>query len=277
MSHQLKFRGQRIEETYTIYKLFDGDLDRYGSVKEIQEEESRKKQKLKLPETVLSKMVEHDNRFPTWYHVEDGTYAFLTESLMRSPSTSPTVAANRVFDMPILIRSETDMCAILESILKTNIDIDHLSICCSYGMSTIDTPHKMVMLKHRENDFPFLEALKHQERLKSPVYIGNVIGGKFGDPSMAVIVTKEEMRHTRYLHGSYSQYQFSDYIPKHEIPMRVCYGVVPKTVSAITLWKDNFKIVLYQPFHSEEWSLTKDNALNGIESILTMCRYHLLR
>ena len=221
-------------------------------------------------------MEEHSRRFPSWYHVEDATDAFLTESLIRSPSINAFLNAKRVFDIPILTKSNTDMCSILEAILKSDIDIDNVSVCCSFGHSTVDTPHKMVVMKHRDSGTPFMEALKHQERQKSPVYIGNVVGGKFDDPSQAIIVTKEEMRHTRYLHGAYSECQFSDYIPKHEIPMRVCYGVVPNTVSIITMWKDNFKIVLFPALHTEQWTLTKDNALNGIHSILTICRYHLL-
>lgn len=277
MSHQLRFKEQRIAETYMIYKQYGGDIGLYGIVKEVQEAEKRKRQNLLSPEIVLAKMEEHSRRFPSWYHVEDATDAFLTESLIRSPSINAFLNAKRVFDIPILTKSNTDMCSILEAILKSDIDIDNVSVCCSFGHSTVDTPHKMVVMKHRDSGTPFMEALKHQERQKSPVYIGNVVGGKFDDPSQAIIVTKEEMRHTRYLHGAYSECQFSDYIPKHEIPMRVCYGVVPNTVSIITMWKNDFKIVLFPALHTEQWTLTKNNALNGIHSILTICRYHLLR
>ncbi|KAH3747884.1 hypothetical protein DPMN_182319 [Dreissena polymorpha] len=116
-------------------------------------------------------MEEHSRRFPSWYHVEDATDAFLTESLIRSPSINAFLNAKRVFDIPILTKSNTDMCSILEAILKSDIDIDNVSVCCSFGHSTVDTPHKMVVMKHRDSGHTVHGSTQtSRETKKSSVY-----------------------------------------------------------------------------------------------------------
>ncbi|KAH3717669.1 hypothetical protein DPMN_060464 [Dreissena polymorpha] len=84
------------------------------------------------------------------------------------------------------------MCSILEAILKSDIDIDNVSVCVRLDIQTSTHPHKMVVMN---KETAFTRPWKHSnisERQKSPVYIGNVVGGKLDDPSQAIIVTKEE-------------------------------------------------------------------------------------
>ena len=218
-----QFRMSRLVETHMIMKRFGGNRRLYALDKNITETSKRKRQN-ELPINEVLQLLElHNQKFPDWFRVEDGTDEFCFEFLKRR-NLKTSVSMTEYQEIPVLCNTGTDMKEILHSLLESGLEFDQLSVSCSYDFTTVDIPQKMVLMKHLDSREIIPECLKHQTRHFSPMTIENVIGANFEDKGRLVLVTSDVILHSRYLFRDFANVQFHDSVQNARAPMRVCFG-----------------------------------------------------
>lgn len=262
------FIQKRKDESLTIFRDFDGDFLLYNLAKRGKEHVKRKRQNETSQDEVLYQMELHNQRFPRWFNVVDGSDLYLGRNISRDVNNILFPPTSKTFDLPIRCKTDRDMSSVLKSLVESSFPIERLNVAVSYNNTTIDVPQKMVLMCHEDNGSIIPEALKHQTRQQSPFVITNIIGVNFDDSNRHILITPFRTPHTRYLHKDWARYQFHRSVPKSDIPMRVCYGVHPQTVSVITLLVGRVKIVLFQSIEKGAWSIDEKSVVGVIEAIL---------
>jgi phage pi2 protein 07 len=258
------FRDQRLKETVAVYKYYNGDRRLYAIGKRMQEEEKRRRQTQIPASEVNYELSLHQQKFPRWFDVHDGTDRYCSQRLM---SFNDLLShREKSFEIPVNVSDRRDMFDILKTLLERCKCVDSIAVGCSFDDTTVDVPQKLVLMQHDECQHAFPEYLKHQERPLSPFVIHDVVGGKFDDPEKAVLVTKELISHTRYLYKDWSQYQFHHSMPNHEKQMKLCFGVVPETVSVISIKCGEIKLVLYPALAEDKWKVEPTSVLNVVDT-----------
>lgn len=260
-----KFLEQRVAETVAVYKHYDGDRRLYNIMKQAQEQTFRKKQNQISTTEVQHQFMQHQQKFPRWFDVHDGTDKFCLPGLVAADCC---LKAKKTFDVPVTVSDDRDMCRILEAVFESSMVIDRLSVACSFDNTTIHVPQKLVLMKHDESGCLIPEYLKHQERPLSPFVIHNVVGGKFYEKDKIVLITNNLLPHTRYLYKDWSQYQFHHSLPTQDKQMRLCFGVVPETVSVMNIQCGDLKVTLYPAVTEEEWQVKPEHVLSVVDTIL---------
>lgn len=264
-----RFVQKRIEESLAIFTKFNGDWQLYNLSKRGNERMKRKRQNEISHEQVMYQMELHDAWFPKWFNVVDGTDRYLGSNISQDvENLGPFDLTFRSFEIPVRCREDSDMCSILKTLFTTSFTMDMLHVALCYDNTTIDVPQKMVLMRHEDSGELIPESLKHQTRYQSPQVIGNVIGANFDNPKRPILITPYRTMHTRYLHRDWSQFQLHRSVPNRDVPLRVCYGIHPHTVSVIVVVVGEIKIVLFRAIERDAWQIEKDSVIGAIEAIL---------
>lgn len=263
-SHTL--RDQRIKETIAVYTRYNGDRRLYAIHKRIQEAEKRQRQTRIPASEVNYQFGLHKLKYPRWFDVQDGTDKYCVERLMSLNGF--LLNFEKTVEIPVNVSSPRDMYNILQNLIEQCSFVESIAVACTYNDTTVDVPQKLVLMKHEDGDHVFQEYLKHQERPQGPFVINDIVGGKFDDPEKAVLVTNEFISHTRYLYKDWSRFQFHPSIPKHDKQMKLCFGVVPETISVINIRCENIKITLYPALNVDDWKIDSKSVMTSIETVL---------
>lgn len=259
-----KFQLKRIQESYFIIGCYNGDRHTYNFDKKIQEANKRRKQNLVSNQIVQRQFRIHQERFPSWFQVEDGSGEFCASNLLNTTSVR---VPSKCYRLPVAFEQLSDLCSIAKKLIERAVSIDKMDVSLSFDSSTLFCPQKMVLLKHEQSGSVFPEAIKHQVRELSPFTIRDVVGGIFNDDEKAIFITKDKVSHSRYLHSSFARYQFHSSIPTFNKEVRTCYGVLPETVDGVTLIVGDLKIVIHYSLR-EEWTISADSVVGAVESII---------
>ena len=263
-SQHANLRRQRIEESYHINLKYCGDRRAYAVGKTLQEAEKRRKQNL-VPAFVVEQQFKlHQERYPTWFQVQDASGNYCVPRLLES---SADADAKRCYRLPIDFETGDDLFSIAKDLISKEVPVDALHINVSFANTTLFCPQKMVLLQHELSGEVFPQAIKHQPRHLGPFLIRDIVGGVFDDDERAIFITKDTMSHTRYLHGSFGKIQFHSGLPKFDKDMRVCYGVLPQSVDAITVCVGDIRIVIHHAL-CDEWTIKKDSVVTAVESFI---------
>ena len=261
---QANLRPKRIDETYHINLKYCGDRRAYALGKTLQEAEKRRKQNLVPAYVVEQQFLVHQQMYPTWFHVNDASDKYCVPRLLES---SAEAEAKRCYRLSIDFESADDLFNIAKSLIVKEVPVDAMHINVCFANTTLFCPQKMVLLQHEQSAEIFPQAIKHQPRHLSPFLIRNIVGGVFEDDDRAIFITKTTMPHTRYLHGDFEKIQFHNTLPKFDRDMRVCYGVLPESVDAITVCVGDIRIVIHHAL-CDEWTIKKESIVTAIESFI---------
>ena len=261
--HQRKIQLQRLDETRNIFRFYDGDRQSYNIGKAMQERAKRLRQNKINRQTVKRLLRKHNKQFPTWNNIRDGSDAYIR--IQTCPTNVELVSKAKNIDLPVICENDTDIFDIFKKVINTIKDIESITVGCHFDNTTVDIPHKAVLMQHEDTDYKFAEYLKHQPRITSPQTIPNVIGGKLDDPEEAFLITNEIIQHSRYLYKDFEKIQFHDAVPKHDKNMRLCYGIKPRTLSSIVLNMKKHKVIIYKRFRDDLHAISKNMVLSLIE------------